>query len=56
MSSLYFRGGLVARSKGQGADCGKTLYLWIGVAHLASKIISGLPVAIAGRLRAEWQP
>ena len=32
-------------SKGQGADCGKTLYWRIGVAYLASEITSGLPVS-----------
>ena len=32
-------------------DCGETLYWRIGVAYLASEITSGLPVAIAGRLR-----
>lgn len=32
-------------------DSGKTLYWRIGVAYLASEITSGLPVAIAGRLR-----
>lgn len=39
-----------------GAGCGKTLYWWIWAAHLASKITSGLPVAITGRLRVKWQP
>jgi hypothetical protein len=46
MSSLYFRGGLLARSKIHGADGGKTLYWWIGAARLASEITSGLSVAM----------
>lgn len=54
--TISSRGINEACSKGHGADSGKTLYWRIGAAYLASEITSGLPVAIAGRLRDEWQP
>ena len=43
MLLLYFRGGLIARSKGQRADCGKTLYRGLTVPNYAPEKGKGHP-------------